>query len=76
MSTLCAITGKCPRKGGKIIYKGQSKKSGEIGLQFVKYNKRSFRPNVQRIRLKLTNGSVKRMWVAVKALKAGLVEKA
>ena len=76
MSRICAITGKRPRQGGKIIHKGQSKKSGWIGLQLVKNNKRTFRPNVQRIRVKLPNGSVKRMWVAVKALKAGLVEKA
>lgn len=76
MSRICAITGKRSRQGGKIIHKGQSKKSGGIGLQLVKNNKRTFRPNVQRIRVKLPNGSVKRMWVAVKALKAGLVEKA
>ena len=76
MSRICAITGKRPRQGGKIIHKGQSKKSGGIGLQLVQNNKRTFRPNVQRIRVKLPNGSVKRMWVAVKALKAGLVEKA
>ena len=34
------------------------------------------RKDVQRIRLHQPNGSVKRQWVSVKALKAGLVTKA
>ena len=35
MSRVCAITGTRPVKGRKIIHKGQSKKSGGIGLQLV-----------------------------------------
>ncbi|HAZ66553.1 MAG TPA: 50S ribosomal protein L28, partial [Opitutae bacterium] len=35
MSRICAITGKRPVKGGNIIHKGHSKKSGRIGLQLV-----------------------------------------
>jgi large subunit ribosomal protein L28 len=76
MSRICAVTGKRPKTGGKIIYKGQSKKSGGIGLQLVKTNKRVFRPNLQRIRVRMPNGGVKRLWVSVKAIKAGKVEKA
>jgi large subunit ribosomal protein L28 len=53
-----------------------SKKSGGIGLQLVKVNKRKFRPNVQRIRVKLPSGQVKRLWVCVKAIKAGKIQKA
>ncbi len=76
MSRICAITGKRPVTGGKIINKGVSKKAGGIGLQLVKNNKRKFRPNLQRIRIKLPSGQVKRMWVAVKAIKAGKILKA
>lgn len=76
MSRICAITGKRPVKGRHIIHKGQSKKSGGIGLQLVKQTKRVFRPNLQRIRIKLPSGQVKRVWVSVKAIKAGLVQKA
>ncbi|MEM9026265.1 MAG: 50S ribosomal protein L28 [Verrucomicrobiota bacterium] len=76
MSRICAITGKRPVSGGRIIRKGQSKKSGGIGTHVVKVTKRRFRPNVQRVRVKLPSGQVKRMWVSVKAIKAGLVEKA
>ena len=76
MSRICAITGKRPRVGGRIIHKGVSKKAGGIGLQLVKVNKRRFKPNLQRIRVKLPSGQVKRMWVAAKAIKAGKVVKA
>jgi large subunit ribosomal protein L28 len=45
-------------------------------LQLVKNNKRTFRPNLQRVRVKLPSGQVKRLWVAVKAIKAGKIQKA
>ena len=76
MSRICAITGKRPVSGGRIVRKGQTKKSGGIGTHVVKVTKRRFRPNVQRVRVKLPSGQIKRMWVSVKAIKAGLVEKA
>ena len=76
MARVCSVTGKSPVKGRRIIHKGQSKKSGGIGLQLVKQTKRTFKPNVQRIRVRMANGAVKREWVSVKAIKAGLVEKA
>ena len=56
--------------------KGVSKKAGGIGLQLVKNNKRTFRPNLQRVRVKLPSGQVKRQWVSVKAIKAGKIQKA
>ena len=76
MARVCSVTGKRPVKGRVIIHKGPRKNSGGIGLQLVKQNNRVFKPNVQRIRVRLANGQVKRMWVCTKAIKAGLVEKA
>ena len=54
MSKICAITGKRPVTGGRIIHKGVSKKAGGIGLQLVKNNKRVFRPNLQRSTCQIT----------------------
>lgn len=62
---------------GRVINrKGQAKKSGGIGTHVTKAVRRTFRPNLQRIRVRLPNGQVKRMWVSVKAIKAGKVVKA
>src|SRR5690349_20411284 len=76
MARICAITGRRPVKGSIINRKGQSKKSGGIGTHVTSITKRKFRPNLQRIRVKLANGGTKRMLVSVKAIKAGLVQKA
>jgi large subunit ribosomal protein L28 len=76
MARICAITGKRPVKGNSINRKGQSKKSGGIGTHVTSITKRKFRPNLQRIRVKLPNGGTKRLLVSVKAIKAGLVQKA
>jgi len=76
MARICAITGKRPTTGSSINRKGQSKKSGGIGTHVTSITKRKFRPNLQRVRVKLPNGGTKRMLVSVKAIKAGLVQKA
>ena len=75
MSRICTVTGKRPVRGRRIHRKGQTKKSGGIGTHVTKAVKRTFRPNLQRVRVKLPSGQIKRVWVSVKALKAGKVEK-
>jgi large subunit ribosomal protein L28 len=76
MGKVCAITGRRPVKGSIINRKGQTKKSGGIGTHVTSITKRKFRPNLQRVRIRMANGGTKRVWVSVKALKAGLVQKA
>lgn len=76
MARICTVTGKRPTKGGRIVRKGLTKKSGGIGTSLVKNTRRKFRPNVQRVRVRLPSGQVKRMWVSAKAIKAGKIEKA
>jgi large subunit ribosomal protein L28 len=76
MAKICAITGRRPVKGSIIHRKGQTKKSGGIGTHITSITKRKFRPNLQKIRVVMPNGGTKRVWVSVKAIKAGLVQKA
>ncbi len=76
MARICAITGKRPVRGRHTHRKGIAKKSGGIGTNITKIVKRTFRPNVQKIKVLLPNGAVKKMWVSAKALKAGKVTKA
>ena len=76
MSKICFVTGKKPIAGRIINRKGQSKKSGGIGTHVTKVTKRTFKPNLQRVRIVLPSGQIKRVWVCVKALKAGKVQKA
>ena len=76
MARICAVTGKRPVKGNIINRKGQSKKSGGIGTHVTSITKRKFRPNLQRVKVKMPNGGTKRILVSVKAIKAGKIEKA
>jgi large subunit ribosomal protein L28 len=76
MARICQITGKRPTRGSIIHRKGLTKKSGGIGTHITTITKRTFRPNLQRVKVRLPNGTVKRMLVSVKALKAGKVVKA
>ncbi len=76
MSRICSVTGKRRVSGSKIHRKGLTKKSGGIGTHIASITKRTFKPNVQRVRVRMPNGQIKRVWVAAKALNAGLVEKA
>ena len=75
MARICIITGKTRVRGSRIHRRGLTKKSGGIGTHVSKIVKRDFKPNVQRVRVRMPNGSVKRVWVSAKALKAGKVEK-
>jgi large subunit ribosomal protein L28 len=75
MSRICSVTGKRRVSGSKIHRKGLTKKSGGIGTHISKITKRTFKPNVQRVRVRMPSGQVKRVWVSAKALKAGLVTK-
>lgn len=76
MSRVCAVTGKRTITGRRIVRKGLSKKKGGIGLHVTSATKRTFKPNLQRVRIKDENGTVKRVWVSAKALKSGKVTKA
>ena len=75
MARICYVTGKRPVKGSIVYRRGVSKKAGGIGTHVTKRTRRKFRPNLQKVRIKLPSGQLKRVWVAVKALKAGLVTK-
>ncbi|HUJ44281.1 MAG TPA: 50S ribosomal protein L28 [Opitutaceae bacterium] len=76
MARICFITGRKPAKGNIIHRRGQTKKSGGIGTHVTGITRRKFRPNLQHIRIKLPNGGTKRVWVSVKAMKAGMIQKA
>ena len=76
MAKECAVTGKRTVSGRSIVRKGLAKKKGGIGLHVTSATKRTFKPNLQRVRIRMENGTVKRVWVSTKALRSGAVKKA
>ena len=72
----CAVTGKGTISGRRIVRKGLRKCKGGIGLHVTSATKRKFKANLQRVRIKDENGTVRRVWVSTKAIRDGLVVKA
>ncbi|PLV59010.1 50S ribosomal protein L28 [Thermotoga sp. KOL6] len=62
MAKRCEVCGKAPRSGNNVSH--SNKKTG-----------RWFRPNLQKVRVVLPDGTVKRMRVCTACLKAGKVKK-
>ena len=63
MACRCEICGKGPRCGNQVSYSG-------------KRSSRWWHPNIQRVRVKLPNGEIKRMKVCTRCIKAGKIQKA
>jgi len=74
MSRVCASCGKRPVAGRSIKRRGMAKKKGGVGRKITGITKRTFTPNLQRVKT-IINGTVKRLLVCTKCLKAGKVQK-
>lgn len=54
---------------------GKTTKFGKSVTFSAEQNSRTFKPNLQRVRVKMPDGSVRRVYVCTKCLKAGKVVK-
>jgi large subunit ribosomal protein L28 len=71
----CAICGKGPLVGRKVVRKGMLKKKGGTGSKIVRSCKRKFLPNLQKVRV-VMGKHVKKIYVCTKCLKKGDIIKA
>jgi len=76
MSRVCDVCGKGPTVGGHITRRGLAKKKGGIGMHVVKNTKRKFRPNIQTVKVKTENGTVKTLKVCTACIRSGRIAKA
>ncbi len=76
MSKVCVVCSKHKSIGGHIARRGMARIKGGAGRKITGRSKRPFLPNVQLLRIKNENGSVKKAYVCTKCLKAGKVKKA
>ena len=74
MSRVCCFTGKRTTTGNTIARRGKAKYLGGVGKKVTGISKRSFKPNIQKVRA-VVNGRIVRLKVSAKALKMGLVIK-
>ena len=72
----CAICGKGALNGNVIARRGLAKKKGGVGKKITGITHRKFYPNLQRVKARFQNGTVRRVRVCTGCLKAGKVLKA
>jgi len=74
MSRVCYFTGKRTTSGQTIARRGKAKYLGGVGKKVTGISKRSFKPNIQKVRA-IVDGKIVRIKVSAKALRMGLVTK-
>lgn len=72
----CSVCGKKPIVGRSIARRGLPKKKKGIGLKTTGITRRRFFPNLQRVKVRFPNGTVRRVQVCASCLQAGKVVKA
>jgi len=71
MARRCEVTGKGTVSGKSIARRGLPKKKGGVGLKTTGHTKRKFKANIQKLRVLLPNGTVRRMKLATSVIKKG-----
>jgi large subunit ribosomal protein L28 len=74
MSRVCEICGKRTQVGNKLERRGRAKYLGGVGRKITGKTKRTFKPNIQKIRIK-DGATVRRARVCTSCLKADKVVK-
>ena len=74
MGQKCVITGKAPKRGNQYSHRGKAKYLGGVGTKVTGISKRTFKPNLQKIQV-VIDGKVKRVRVAVSAIRSGLAKR-
>ena len=74
MARVCELCGKRTQRGNKLAQRGKAKYLGGVGTKITGKVKRTFKPNLQRLRVQM-GGARKRMRVCTRCLKRGRVVK-
>jgi len=74
MPYVCGISGKRTKIGKQYTRRGLAKAKGGVGQKVTGKTPRTFKPNLQKIRV-VVNGRRTRMYVAAKYIRRGMVEK-
>jgi len=74
MSRVCHFTGKRTKVGRSYARRGKAKYLGGVGRKVTGKTKRTFKPNIQKVRA-VIDGQVVRIRVSTKAIREGLIVK-
>jgi large subunit ribosomal protein L28 len=73
VSRVCEVTGRRTRVGNRVARRGLAKKKGGVGRRVTGRSKRTFKPNIQTVRVLTPDGTVVRMKLSTRAIKTGVI---
>ncbi|MEW6745302.1 MAG: 50S ribosomal protein L28 [Planctomycetota bacterium] len=73
MSRVCQVTGKRTQVGNTVARRGLAKSKGGVGIKTTGITRRTFKPNLQTVRVVFPDGGVRRLRVAASVIKKGQV---
>jgi large subunit ribosomal protein L28 len=75
MARACDVCGKSAQMGNQVETRGKAKYLGGVGTKVTGITRRQFKPNLQRVRCTLPNGTNTSLMVCTQCLKSGRVRK-
>lgn len=75
MAKVCEVCGKGPTSGRQYARRGRPKYLGGVGVKTTGKSKRTFKPNLQRVRA-LVDGTPRRITVCAKCIRNNKIVKA
>lgn len=76
MARQCSVCGKQSQMGNSVETRGKAKYLGGVGTKITGITRRKFKPNLQRVRIALPDGTNKRTLVCTQCIRSGAVRKA
>lgn len=75
MARVCEICGKRVQKGNQVELRGKAKYLGGVGTKITGITRRTFEPNLQRIRVTTPKGTNTTLRVCTRCIRSGFVRK-
>ena len=75
MSRVCECCGKGRTLGNQMTTRGKAKYLGGFGTKVTGLTRRSFQPNLQRVRITTANGTNKTVRICTQCIRSGAVQK-
>ena len=75
MSHTCDVCGRGTQIGKQVTRRGLAKAKGGVGRKITGKSKRTYKVNIQKIRVVDDNGTARRMKVCTKCIRSGKIKK-
>ncbi|MDO4569369.1 MAG: 50S ribosomal protein L28 [Planctomycetia bacterium] len=72
---ICSYCGKGKQVGNVVQTRGRAKYLGGVGTKVTGITRRSFKPNLRRVRISTENGSHKTVLICAQCLRSGAVRR-